>query len=107
MQLVIVLLAVAVLGLAALVAVGRLGEMQADPVRDTYQPPVPEGELQGSDLEGIRFGVAPMGYEMEQVDELMARMARELDARNRVTPPAGPEKPPPAGLAPSDGTHTE
>lgn len=82
------LIAVAVLGLAALVAVGRFGQMQAEPVRDTYRPPVPEGELRADDLQGIRFGITPLGYDMAQVDEVMARMARELDARERRCVPA-------------------
>lgn len=99
MEIVIVLIAVAVLGLAALVAVGRFGQMQAEPVRDTYQPPVPEGALRASDLAGIRFGIAPMGYDMEQVDELMARLARELDSRDSGRTPPEPltvEHPPSA-----------
>jgi DivIVA domain-containing protein len=82
MELVVVLIAVAVLGLAALAAAGRFGQMQSSPVRDTYQPPVPEGELRAADIEGVRFGITPMGYDMAQVDELMARVARELDTRD-------------------------
>lgn len=82
MELVVVLMAVGILGLAALVAVDRFGAMQAEPVRDTYQPPVPAGEMAADDLVDVRFGLAPMGYDMGQVDELMARMARELDERD-------------------------
>lgn len=93
MEIVIVVIAVAMLGLAALVAAGRFGEMQAEPVRDTYQQPVPEGALSAADLEGIRFGIAPLGYDMSQVDELVARMARELDARDDAKAAASPPAP--------------
>ena len=79
MELVIVLIAVAVIGLAALVAAGRFGEQQPEPVRDIYQPPLPDEErLRSDDLENIRFGVTPMGYDMAEVDRWMARLAREL-----------------------------
>ena len=88
MEIVIVVIAVAVLGLAALVAAGWFGQMQAEPVRDTYQPPVPEGELSAADLEQVRFGVTPLGYDMSQVDELVARVARELDVREDAEKPA-------------------
>lgn len=87
MEIVIVLIAVAVLGLAAFVAAGRFGQMQPDPVRDVFQPPMPEGRLRAADIEAIRFGISPLGYDTAQVDELMARMARELDARDDEQPP--------------------
>lgn len=84
MEMVIVIVAVVVLGLAAMVAAGKLGEMKAEPVRDVYEPPLPaDGELHGDDLEGVRFGVQARGYDMAEVDDLMARMARELDERDR------------------------
>ncbi|WP_432559050.1 DivIVA domain-containing protein [Granulicoccus sp. GXG6511] len=82
MQLIIVLIAVAVIGLAAFVAAGRFGE-QADPVRDVYRPPLGDDErVTADDLKDVRFGVTPMGYEMAEVDEWMARMARELELRD-------------------------
>lgn len=84
MELVIVIVAVVVLGLAAMVAAGKFGEMKAEPVRDVYEPPIPaDGELRADDLEGVRFGVQARGYDMAEVDDLMARMARELDERDR------------------------
>ena len=99
MELVVVLIAVAVLGAGALAAAGRFGQMQTSPIRDTYRPPVPEGELHAEDLEGIRFGVRPMGYDMTQVDQLMARIARELDVRDGDRHRPDPAGPPPAPAA--------
>lgn len=86
MEIVIAAIAVAVLGLGALVAAGRFGGMP-DPVRDTYQPPLPEHGVAGADLDGVRFGVTPLGYDMAEVDQLMARMARELDERDAERQP--------------------
>lgn len=89
MQLVIVLVAVVVIGLATLVAAGRFGEQPAEPVRDIYQPPFAEHRrLRASDIEGIRFGVTPMGYDMAEVDLWMARIARELNGRDEPGPVA-------------------
>lgn len=70
--------AVIVLGLAAVAASGRLGEMP-NTVSDIPQPHVPSGTLTGDDLRGIRFAVVPRGYSMQQVDELLDRMADQLD----------------------------
>lgn len=93
MQLVIVLIAVIVIGLAALVAAGWFGAQQAEPVRDVYEPPGDMVELTSADLEKIRFGLAPMGYDMAQVDRWMARLARELELRDEVEEAPGPDTP--------------
>lgn len=72
------MVAVAILGLAAVAASGRLGEFPAT-VTDTPQPHVPSGQLTGSDLRALRFAVVPRGYSMQQVDELLDRISRQLD----------------------------
>lgn len=87
MEIVIAFIAVAVLGLAALVAVGRFGAMQAEPVRDVYQPPADDGSITAADLAGIRFGIAPLGYDQGQVDQFMARIARQLHQLERGSAP--------------------
>ena len=79
MQWVLWMIAVAVLGLAAVAASGRLGELPGT-VTDTPRPHVPTGVLSGDDLRGVRFAVVPRGYSMDQVDELLDRLARQLDA---------------------------
>ncbi len=81
MEWVLWMLAVVVLGLAAVAASGRLGELPPT-VTDTPRPHVPAGTLTGDDLRGLRFGVVTRGYSMQQVDELLDLLARQLDARS-------------------------
>jgi DivIVA domain-containing protein len=81
MELAIAILAVVILGLAAVAATGRLGEMPAT-VTDMPQPHVPDGVLGGDDLRALRFAVVPRGYSMQQVDELLDRLADQLDSSN-------------------------
>lgn len=83
MQWVLWMIAVAVLGLAAVAASGRLGELPGT-VTDTPRPHVPRGVLNGDDLRGLRFAVVPRGYSMDQVDELLDRLARQLDSAART-----------------------
>jgi DivIVA domain-containing protein len=84
------ILAVVVLGLAAVASTGRLGEMP-DTITDTPQPHVPAGILVGDDLRGLRFAVVARGYSMQQVDELIDRLAGQLDAPPWPAEPAKAE----------------
>lgn len=93
MQWVLWMIAVAVLGLAAVAASGRLGELPGT-VTDTPRPHVPTGVLTGDDLRGLRFAVVPRGYSMDQVDELLDRLARQLDGAARPAAPASTEPAP-------------
>lgn len=80
--------AVAILGLAAVAASGRLGELPAT-VTDTPRPHIPSGQLSGDDLRGLRFAVVTRGYSMQQVDELLDRVSRQLDDQpDRSEPPS-------------------
>ena len=88
MQWVLWMIAVAVLGLAAVAASGRLGELPGT-VTDTPRPHVPTGVLSGDDLRGVRFAVVPRGYSMDQVDELLDRLARQLDGAAESPDDAG------------------
>lgn len=94
MQWVLWMVAVAVLGLAAVAASGRLGELPGT-VTDTPRPHVPTGVLNGDDLRGLRFAVVPRGYSMDQVDELLDRLARQLDAAARPSTTVGADEPEP------------
>lgn len=82
MEWVISIIAVVILGFAAVAATGRLGELPGT-VTDTPQPHVPDGALAGGDLRGLRFAVVPRGYSMQQVDELLDRLAGQLDESTR------------------------
>lgn len=75
-----------VLWLAALAGNGRFGDMPG-PVRDAAAPVLPDGPLSAGDVRGIRFGLAWRGYSMDQVDAVMDRLARQLEARGSVPEP--------------------
>ncbi len=78
MEWVISIIAVVILGLAAVAATGRFGGLPGT-VTDTPQPHVPAGALGAADLRGLRFAVVPRGYSMQQVDELLDRLAGQLE----------------------------
>lgn len=72
--------AIVVLGLTAVVASGRWGQMP-ELVDDRPLPrfaAVPGG-LCGDDLRAARFSVVVRGYSPTQVDELLDRLADQLD----------------------------
>lgn len=75
-------IAVAALGVAAVVAAGGMGQMSKDPVYDTYRQDLPDHPLSAQDLHRLRFGIALRGYAMGQVDDLLDRLGREIDARD-------------------------
>lgn len=112
----IAVVAVAALGVAAMAAAGGMGEMSRDPVHDTFAQDQPETPLTAADLQGLRFGVVLRGYAMPQVDDLLTRLASEIEARDaRIAvlsgpldepEPPGPTEPHPVEAAPtgvSDG----
>jgi len=71
------ILAVLVIGVAALAAAGGLG--QFGPV-EVDRPPLdlPDSALTSDDLEDVRFAVVPRGYAMDQVEQVMARLQAQL-----------------------------
>lgn len=69
---------VVVLGLAALAGSGRLGGLPPT-VRDAPVPELPDGPLAGDDVRRVQFEVTPRGYSMSQVDDLLDRIAAQLD----------------------------
>lgn len=68
-----------VLLLAAVAGSGRFGAMP-DAVRDTPTPTYDPGPLTGDDVRGVRLAIVPRGYSIAQVDELLDRLAGQLDA---------------------------
>ncbi len=80
-------LAVAVIGVAAVAATGRLGELP-DVVDDRVAPEMPDGALSSADVRDVEFAVVPRGYSMEQVDALLARVADQIGQ-----PASVPEQP--------------
>lgn len=78
----IAVVAIAALGVAAMVAAGGVGEMSSEPVYDTYRQQLPPGPLHADDIRRARFGLALRGYAMDQVDDLLERLAREVADRD-------------------------
>ncbi len=81
----IAVVVVAALGVAAVAAAGRLGQMNAEPIRDVYRQDLPEDRpLTAADLEAVQFAVTFRGYAMAQVDDLLERLGREIAERDRI-----------------------
>lgn len=78
-------LAVVVLLLIAVgwIAVGGGGHMSA-PTPDRPDPAVPDTGLLGrGDVDKVRFSVGARGYRMDEVDDVLDRLAYEIDVRER------------------------
>jgi DivIVA domain-containing protein len=81
----IAVVAVAALGVAAMAAAGGMGQMNKEPVYDTYRQDLPTGgALTAEELKNIRFGVTLRGYAMGQVDDLLDRLALEIAERDAL-----------------------
>jgi DivIVA domain-containing protein len=79
------ILVVAVLGLAAVASSGRLGELPPS-VTSTPPPHLPTGTLAAEDLRAVRLAVGFRGYSTQQVDELLERLARQLEQQPAAAP---------------------
>lgn len=76
---------VAALGVAAVAAAGGLGAMAKEPVRDVYRQDLPDDRpLGAADINGLRFGIALRGYAMDQVDDILDRLSREIAERDEL-----------------------
>ena len=74
------ILIVLALGGVALIAAGR-GAPLAEVYDDRPDATVPEaGPLRAEDLRRVRFSLAFRGYRMSEVDALLDRLAKELEA---------------------------
>ena len=75
------ILIVLAMGGVAVVASGRGGSM-APAYDDRPDLGLPEGRpLEAGDLRSVRFPLAVRGYRMSDVDDLLARLATELEDR--------------------------
>jgi DivIVA domain-containing protein len=97
----IAVVVIAILGVAAMAAAGGMGEMAEEPVRDTFRQDLPADRmLDASDIQAMRFGVTLRGYAMNQVDDLLDRLTREIAERDAtIAELTGP----PLGQRPSRG----
>ncbi len=73
-----VLGALAVLGVAAVVATRDGGELAPAPP-DRPDLLLPDGPLGAADLEAVRFGMVLRGYRMAEVDAVLDRAGDELE----------------------------
>ena len=65
------------------VAVGGGGHM-SPPTPDRPDPAVPDrGLLARGDVDKVRFSVGARGYRMDEVDDVLDRLAYEIDVRER------------------------
>ncbi|HEX4792056.1 MAG TPA: DivIVA domain-containing protein [Actinospica sp.] len=79
-QLVVVVLLLIAVGW---IAVGGGGHM-SPPTPDRPDPAVPETGLLGrGDVDKVRFSVGARGYRMDEVDDVLDRLAYEIDVRER------------------------
>jgi DivIVA domain-containing protein len=88
------ILIVLAMGGVAVVASGRGGSMAPayDDRPDLDLPP--DRPIAARDLRTVRFPLAVRGYRMSDVDELLARLATELEDRDSVrNDGAGPDEP--------------
>ncbi|HET9657062.1 MAG TPA: DivIVA domain-containing protein [Kineosporiaceae bacterium] len=83
MTLLFTLLTLAVLGVIAAVATGRISGGLEDPSTSLPARALPEGEVTASSLEVVRFSPALRGYRMDEVDAVLDRVAVELARRDR------------------------
>ena len=73
-------LAVAVMGVVAVVATGRGGQLE-EVFDDRPDARVPaDGPLRAEDLRRVRFSTAFRGYRMAEVDALLDRLTAEREA---------------------------
>lgn len=87
MSLVFLLVGVAVIGGVALLISGRWREGMPEVTPDGARPAdlpldVPVGSLGAADLEQVRLEQVTRGYRMQDVDDLLDRLGRELEARD-------------------------
>jgi DivIVA domain-containing protein len=102
----IAVIAVAALGVAAMAAAGGMGQMNREPVYDTYRQDLPDRLLAAEDVRRLRFGIALRGYAMGQVDDVLERLAAEVAERDariaELTAAAAPKSPPAAEPEPAE-----
>ena len=82
MTLLFTVLAIAVVGLVAAVAVGRIGGGLDAPASSLPSRGLPPGPVDPQDLDQVRFSPALRGYRMDEVDALLDRLALELARRD-------------------------
>jgi DivIVA domain-containing protein len=81
-DLILLLVALAVVGVTAAVAVGRVRGGMDEPVRSRPDSALPAGRLTADDVARARFSVGLRGYRMDEVDAALDRVQGELRERD-------------------------
>jgi DivIVA domain len=81
--LLLLLAALAVLAAIAVVAAGRGGTMSTSSPDRSPLGELPVEDVDRAAVEGLRFSLAFRGYRMDEVDDVLDRMASELETRDR------------------------
>jgi DivIVA domain-containing protein len=79
---VFVIAGLAIIAVGALLAAGRLGELpEAEPDRAPLALP-DDRPLGRDDVDSVRFAVGLRGYRMDEVDDVLDRLAAEVSERD-------------------------
>ena len=75
--------------LAGGVVVAAAGHGEGMAPREVDDPPIrlPEHDLSGRDVREVRFSTAMRGYRAAEVDEVLERLAKEIDELRASKPP--------------------
>ena len=103
---VFLLVGIAVVTAVALLAVGRLGELpEVEP--DRAPTLLPETRLvESDDVDNVRFAVGMRGYRMDEVDDVLDRLAADIAERDARIAELEGRAAPAAGAATATGTGT-
>ena len=82
MPLLLLLAALAVLAAIAVVAAGAGGSMGTSTRDRSPRGELPVDDVDRAAIERLRFSLAFRGYRMDEVDEVLDRLSRELDIRD-------------------------
>jgi len=78
--------------LAGGVVVAAAGHGEGLAPREVDDPPIrlPEQDISGEDVRDVRFSTAMRGYRVAEVDEVLERLAAEIDELRAQLPPSVP-----------------
>ncbi len=74
----ILLLAVVLVVLTVAAVMGRIDGSLVEPTTTQSYVPLPEDRLTPDDIDALRLDTALRGYRMDQVDDVVGRLAREI-----------------------------
>lgn len=99
MGLLFLIVGVGVIGAAAMLISGRWRDGLPEVPPDGERPAslvddVPLGSLTAADVDQVRLEQAPRGYRMDEVDDLVGRLAQEIEARDEEIARLKGEAPP-------------